>query len=690
MSAAPPALQPRHPIRQAAALFAEYDVDTLPVLDGSGRLVGTVSRRQVLRVASRGDDLDAPLEGVLEPCRDTAMRPDDQVPEALLSASLPVVSGEKLIGMLTPGDQARMFLARLSSTCNELKTVIDSMHNAIVVVDQRGVVTTFNRSAEKVFSRRADEVVGKSVKATFFTSRLLETLISGQAATSQKICLDGKWFLSNRTPIMRGGKVVGAVAVLQDISELEAVSRELESVRQLNAELDAIIESSFDGLVVTDAQGTIVRVNRAHERITGLPMEAVLERKLADLIAEGIMERSATLEALEKGETVTAVQEFGNGRVALVTGNPVFDGEGRVFRVVTNVRDITDLNLLQQQLEQASGLSRHYETELQQMRIRYADDRLVISSPKMRDLMQVVMRAAQVDSTILIQGESGVGKELIAETIHAHSPRRKGPFIRVNCGAIPANLLESELFGYEDGAFTGARKEGKAGLFELASQGTLFLDEIGELPLGLQVKLLRVLQEKEFTRVGGVRPVRVDLRIVAGTNRDLEQMVKDRAFREDLFYRLHVVPIQVPPLRERREEIPSLVAHFLNKFNQQYGMRKHVAPEVLDVLLEHRWPGNVRELENLVERLVVTTPHDIIRREDLPASLAAHSRQGLSPLDGRLGSEPLKLTMERVERQILERAFARCKTTRGVARELGVNQSTVVRKAAKYHIAFIE
>jgi transcriptional regulator with PAS, ATPase and Fis domain len=309
----------------------------------------------------------------------------------------------------------------------------------------------------------------------------------------------------------------------------------------------------------------------------------------------------------------------------------------------------------------------------------------VIHSPRMKELVKIATRIARVDSTVLIQGESGVGKELIADVIHQNSNRKKGPLIKINCGAIPENLLESEFFGYEPGAFSGASKNGKVGIFELAAGGILFLDEIGDMPLSLQVKLLRVLQDKEITRVGGVKKLTVDIRILTGTNRNLHEMIINRQFRQDLFYRLNVVPIRVPSLRERREDIPVLANYFTEYFSNKYrtsNINKHLDPDVIACFMEHDWPGNVRELENLIERLVVTTAHDKIIVDDLPFWLnRSHFNADLD-----MESISLRCAVEDTERKILENAFSRCKSTYEVARALNVNQSTVVRKAAKYGI----
>jgi transcriptional regulator with PAS, ATPase and Fis domain len=304
----------------------------------------------------------------------------------------------------------------------------------------------------------------------------------------------------------------------------------------------------------------------------------------------------------------------------------------------------------------------------------------------MKELVKIATRIARVDSTVLIQGESGVGKELIVDLIHSHSNRKKGPLIKINCGAIPENLLESEFFGYEPGAFSSASKNGKLGLFEVAAGGILFLDEIGDMPLSLQVKLLRVLQDKEITRVGGIKKQIIDVRILAGTNRNLADLITRNEFRQDLFYRLNVVPIRVPTLRERREDIPVLADYFMDYFIKKYcieNIDKNLDPNVIDCFMEHDWPGNVRELENLIERLIVTADHDKISVDDLPFWLNKSYQNGE---DSESESQSLRCAIEDTERKLLENAFSRCKSTYEVARILDINQSTVVRKAAKYGI----
>jgi PAS domain S-box-containing protein len=460
----------------------------------------------------------------------------------------------------------------------------------------------------------------------------------------------------------------------------------LEEAKAAGDELDAIIESSYDGIYITDANGITLKTNNAIERLTGIPKEYFIGKDLRYLEERGIVEKSVTFEVIKQKKPVTAIQENRLGKVILITGSPVFDEHGEVVRVITNLRDISELNRLREEL-----------TRLR--KFHAGDDSVVVESNAMKRVMELAGRVADTDTTVLLLGESGVGKEVVARMIHRNSQRyEKGAFIKVNCGAIPQELLESELFGYEWGAFTGAKKGGKPGLFELAHEGTLFLDEIGEMPLNMQVKLLRVLQDQEFLRVGGVNPINVNVRIIAATNRDLKKMVAEGAFREDLYYRLFVVPIEIPPLRNRREDILPLLQFYLDKFNRKYQTAKTLAEETIKVLLEYQWPGNIRELANLIERLLVITPSQVIRPDHLP-HLTGIKNRGDEEAANRSGTEPkpritveiressgLKEVLEQVERQLLASAYEQYNSSYEVAKALKISQSTAIRKAYKYGI----
>lgn len=309
---------------------------------------------------------------------------------------------------------------------------------------------------------------------------------------------------------------------------------------------------------------------------------------------------------------------------------------------------------------------------------------IVANSPKMQQVFDLAQRVGRFDSTVLITGESGSGKEVVAESIVRASDREEKPFIKVNCGAIPENLLESEFFGYEKGAFTGADPKGKAGLFEMANGGTIFLDEIGELPLNLQVKILRVLQQKELVRIGGAETISLDVRVISATNKNVEQMVSEGTFRKDLFYRLNVVSIIIPPLRERTDDILPLLTVFLDRFNSKYKLQKKMTPAVLDAFVEYTWPGNVRELENVVESMVVLSPDEMIGVESMPAKVVKTGVEEKPAIDIK-EIMPMKEAVSLLEESLLQKAMEKYGTTRKAAQALKVDQSTVVRKLQKYN-----
>ncbi len=564
----------------------------------------------------------------------------------------------------------------------ELTALIDSMYNPVLVIDKSGCLIACNISAEKIIAHPREAVLGRPLISILDKSRLHNILKTGKTESVQKIAIGGKTFISNRTPVKIGEEIVGAMAVLQDISELEHISSELSATRSLSQELTAIIESSFDGIYVTDGSAKTIRVNKAYERITGLKRDELLGRNMHELVKEGFFNESVSLKVLSTRQPESLIQQVRSGKTVMVTGTPVFDENGEISLVVTNVRDVTELHSLQKKLKAMETLQNRYLEELTRLKTQTGGDgKYIIISKKMADVHALALRLAKVDSTVLIQGESGVGKEVVADMIHSASPRRDHPLMKISCAAIPEHLLESELFGYSEGAFTGAKKSGRPGLFEMADKGTLLLDEIGEMPLGLQAKLLRVVQEKQCLRIGGSDPVSVDVRILAATNRNLKTMVAKKEFRKDLFFRLNVVPVHIPPLRERKEAIAGFVQHFLKRLNKKYGYDKTFSPKAMDCLYDYDWPGNVRELENLIERVVVVTPGREITPESLPARIAEtiHSTHLQ-----KYHYTSLRAAMDEFEKKIISQVLAEQGSTRKAARVLGVNQSTIVRKAGRY------
>lgn len=442
--------------------------------------------------------------------------------------------------------------------------------------------------------------------------------------------------------------------------------------------LASILNSIHEGVVVIDLNSTIIFANSAYTRSLGVPVSKVLGKKLADIEPE-----SRILNVLRSGKPIvddpSQIKSLG-GLDIVANINPVYEND-RLIGVVAVFRDRSEVLHLEEKLRQTMD-------EVKELRSRVLDtDTLVLESPQMRKIMELVLRLGHVDSTVLITGESGTGKEIIAKLIHRAGKRQDQAFVTINCGAIPENLLESELFGYEKGAFTGANKEGKVGLLEMANQGTLFLDEISELPYSLQVKLLRVIQEQKFMRIGGLKETEVDIRFLAATNNDLKTMVKEKTFREDLYYRLNVVPVALPPLRQRRQDIAPMARHFLQKFNKKYGQQKRLLPEVYRYLETHSWPGNVRELENMVERLVVSALQDTIDLQD--ETLVSHYLTGTNAQPVAVYDIiSLNVARELVEKDLIKKALNLYGSARRAAKILGVNHSTLTRKARKYGLKF--
>lgn len=469
-------------------------------------------------------------------------------------------------------------------------------------------------------------------------------------------------------------------------SELFSLVKELEEAKRVNRELDAIIENSYDGIYITDKNGITVKTNSAIERLTGIPKEYYIGKNVDQLMKRGILQKSVTHRVLEKKRPVSLVQENHLGRETLLTGNPVMNEKGEIESIVTNIRDLSELNELQSALKKANQLNDHFKKEIERLRGKMVrPNGVIVRSPEMKLIYDTALRVANVDATVLILGETGTGKDVLARFIYENSERRQtGDFIKLNCGAIPPDLLESELFGYEGGAFTGAKTKGKPGMFELANNGVLFLDEVGELPVSLQVKLLRVLQEMEVQRIGGTKPIKLNVRVIAATNRNLKEMVSIGDFREDLFYRLNVVPISLPRLADRKDDILPLVDSYLEVMNTKYQKQKQATSSLNEFFYQYQWPGNVRELANLIERIVLVTEEDLLTIDHLPAeyrptkALAVEVNEMMT----------LKEATELAEERILRIAIKKYTTTYEIAEALNSSQPTIVRKLKKYNLSF--
>lgn len=565
------------------------------------------------------------------------------------------------------------------------KDIITNSPNGIIVTDQSYKVKFINRSVEALWNLDKDDICGKalfSVLPEFEDIYKLDSRIYTANVNNRDYYVLPFEMLNNENK-------TEIVFLVLDIYENKLLREELSYQKALTKELEEIFEGSFDGILVTDKDGNILYVNSSYERVAEIKVSDMKGKSMRDLINPVWMPNSVAYVVAEQKKAVSKRQVVKSGRHIIVTGRPVFDKRGEIKKIVINVRDITEIYKLTEELQKSRELSKMYQENYSGLadRMETAEETSILAVSKpMQDVISVAEKVANFGTTVLVMGESGVGKEKVAEYIHHISLRKERPFIVINCGAIPANLLESELFGYEKGAFTGAMTVGKEGLLEVADGGVVFLDEIGDTPLDFQVKLLRFLESKEIRRVGATSSKIIDVRVIAATNRDLVDMVEEGIFREDLYYRLNVVQIDVPPLRKRRDDIMPLAFLFLHRCNKLYKQEKRFTPEVIEELKKHPWAGNVRQLKNVIENMVIISNNDYLQCEDLPWVMQEIKSPTQKMINAVMDSEGLSLqdAMEELERRLYARAAETCRTTREMADKLKVNQSTVVRKLRKY------
>lgn len=568
----------------------------------------------------------------------------------------------------------------------ELEVILNSTHDAMIAVDKNGIITLFNNAAEKLTGIYKEYALGKPVKDVILNTRLMYILETGAYELNRQQDLGKIKIITNRMPIKNeDGDVVGAVAVFRDITEVLDLVSQITNLKEIQSMLEAIFYSTEDAISVVDQNGINLMINPAYTRLTGLSGRDVIGKPATADLAEG---ESIHLKVLTSKRPIrNAKLRVGPKKKEIIASAAPIMVDGELRGSVGVLRDVTEMINLTKELKEAKEIIRKLEA-------KYTFDDIVGESHLILSAIEKAKVAAQTPATVLLRGESGTGKELFAHAIHNDSDRKFNQFIRVNCAALSESLLESELFGYDEGAFTGAKKGGKKGLFEQASGGTIFLDEIGEVSLNTQVKLLRVLQEREIVRVGGTKAQSINVRIITATNMDLERAIKEGKFREDLYYRINVIPITIPTLRHRKNDLHDLTLHFIKKFNQEYGRSiVDISPEALEVLREHDWPGNVRELENVVGRAIINMKHieSTILAEHLPKVRWEKNNIKTSILrDNSIEySEDRKLDdiiAEAEKRAILEYLEKYDGNKTAVAKILGISIRSLYYKIDKYNI----
>lgn len=583
------------------------------------------------------------------------------------------------LNLSTPeGQQNR---AALISGFNEFfDSFVAAANMAVLAVDMKRKIVITNNLAASLLETSEANLIDNYVEDVLPKSPLTNVMASNYKSIPRQFEMFDRTLYAERTLISRGQTPIVLVSFFQDITHMEKRTERHNQAQEQELFLDDIIENSYDGIYITDRRGKTIMVNKAYERISGIPRDTIIGEYMSNLVASGLLSTSLTEEVVSSKETVTRTQRNRNDKEVVITGNPVFDEKGEVRHVITNVRDITELVNLNTKLAAESSRADLYQEEILR---KAADENIAYGSQEFENVLNLCSKVSKMDSTVLILGETGVGKEIVAQYIHKHSPRKSKPYIKINCGAIPQNLLESELFGYVSGAFTGANAKGKPGRFELADTGTLFLDEIGELPLNLQASLLRVLQDSEITRIGDSKSKKVDVRIITATNRNLESMIQDGLFRSDLYYRLNVVSINIPPLRERKLDIPPLAEKTIQDLNRKYKTQKSLSPDFVRLLMEHSWPGNIRELKNFIEKQFVLSDSDAIDATIAPNITAEPAKNTAGSKESTEQADELPTYAEArsaMERDLFKRAMEKGKSTYKAAALLGMSQSTFFRK----------
>ncbi|MDR1573456.1 MAG: sigma 54-interacting transcriptional regulator [Clostridiales Family XIII bacterium] len=638
-------------LRAVVEGYHTYKINTLPVVDENENLVGVFPKKRLFKALLEGADLDASCEAYMvdNPVFVTTDRTYDEyslvvrVTKSKVDNVVVLDQAHRVVGMIGAAEYLRESLNMINASSALLESLFRANAEGVVIVDKRDCILRVNPAAERMFGLRAADTVGRRLQAVLpevaaadlspFASAPnggkdspppagLASAVPAASRIGMKRTVKSLPVIINRIPIVENGEQIGASLAFLDVSDMEKIARELEIVKEMQTTIDGVLGASSDGVFVSDTSGLIKYVNERACRLLSRDPEQIIGKPL-----RGLLRTDSPAGATRSGAVEVDSCDI-RGKKCIVSHVP-FKKSGREDAEITGVVSTVYLNdnaiteeiarewlYLNQQVQ-------YYRDELEKRGgAGNRFDRIVTVNPAFKRLKSEALLIARSSSTVLLTGESGVGKDMFARCIHEASPRAKKPFIKVSCVSIPETLFESELFGYAPGSFTGALKNGKPGYFERANMGTIFLDEIGDMPLSVQAKLLQVLQEKEFVRVGGTSKLTVDVRVIAATNRNLREAIASKAFREDLFYRLNVIEFHLPPLRERPEDTIALAESFVEKYNRILGARvTGISERAKEVLRAHPWPGNIRELENAVERAANYVWEGEIGPENLPAQI---------------------------------------------------------------------
>lgn len=663
-------IHPEETIRRAVQLLKMAKFNGLPVVDETDQLIGYFGRSNLLDCLLNDLSLDSPIDGHY--IREVVYLREDKAYESLSELShwlstcrvgqtIVVDMANQPIGMLTQAGSVIDLLNRTEYLYNELATVLENVQAGILTTSDTGVVTLANQYAKDLLPEiRIGDYVG-----TYFADlqQDFSVILNGDWIAPRKIEHQTLKLIVTAVPIYQNAQVRGVIFVIQDLTEVEGIAHELDSVKKLKTTLETVLEVAYEGVAVLDEQNLITLANAR--------FCAKVERSKETVIGQHIHKFIPMI----NNDTPLRVLEI-NSKPCVLSTLPMSQEDGAKGVVIKIYEDLDQLTEVMQQLNRLNMQLDYYKNELYKANgTSYTLSSIVSKTDSMNLIKTKILKVSRGNSTVLLIGESGTGKELFAHSIHNASARHKEPFIKVNCSAIPTELAEAELFGYDEGAFTGARKQGKPGKFELADGGTIFLDEIGDMPFQLQGKLLRVIQEKEIERVGDTRTRKVDVRIIAATNKDLKRLVSEGTFRADLYFRINVIEFKIPPLRERRADIQVLTEHFIKKYNSSFNKQvSGICSPGLAALEQYHWPGNIRELENIIERILNYVDRDLIELQDIPEEIRSPRHQ--VSISGQ--------SLEMMEQEAIRAALAEARGNKSkAALLLGISRSKLYEKLSR-------
>jgi transcriptional regulator with PAS, ATPase and Fis domain len=674
-------------LEQAVKMLRRSKADGLPVVDDQGRLAGIFTKANLMNAFLAGATptqsiapyyqknvgtvrVDTPYEVV-----------EDLVKTSPVGTGVVVDADNNVVGIFTKVDMIMSLFRKTETLAGHLRTVYDSMHNGVIVVDNDLTIRLFNQPAAKILSLEQENVLGRSFPDLFPGIDLMPVIGERQWLIGVKAGWKETGVMCNISPLVSEKGVQGAIVIFQPLTELDQIASELETTKSLYETLTAVLNIAYEAIVLVDELGNISLVNEAACRFFRRRQEELLGKAI-----EEVMPKSRLLRTLKTGMAETNEVQVIDGQPCIVSRNPIVR-HGKVIGAVGKItyQRLEEVRELSEKLAEMDRELDYYRAKAQEARNLVTFNQIVTVNKAMRNIKEEAEMVARGNSTVMLTGESGTGKELFAEAIHNASLRRRGPFVQVNCAAIPEPLAESELFGYAPGAFTGARRAGKPGKFLMADGGTLFLDEIGDMPLNLQAKLLRFLEDQSVNPVGGTEVRRVNVRIITATNQDLWHKVEAGSFRRDLYYRLNVINFQLLPLRERPEDIIPLANLFLEKYSEAFGLHiEDIAPDARSVLIAHSWPGNVRELRNVMERAVNYASGPILDLHSLPYYLQGRKEANISNVTE---SKPAPRPKGSLDREAILQVLNRYKGNKSAtAKALGISRSWLYEKLRRYDL----